>query len=176
MTTRSITKGKLIDYLKEIHGSTFISVVTNTEPTMRKTGNKYAGRIRKVNKVSGRVNFQYEEGVRRRLEKAGKNPDDFVGGTSWHEPVKVEGKMTPLCKHKTKDDYYLRFALENAGTPTYIDENGNEVAESELSPFFPEKKSYANQGLDDEDTLKILTYGLDSIESIQIKGETLVVS
>lgn len=171
-----MTRQQLADYLFGIQGSSFIGMTVETEPTMRKTGNPYAGRVRKINRVNGLVNFYYEEGVLRRLEKAGKSPDDYKKGESWHEPVlNAEGKLTPLCRHKTKGTEYLRFQLTKAETPTYLDQNDQEVPVEVLEPFMPEKRAYSNQGLDEGEELKILTYSLDSIRRISVKGEDIEV-
>lgn len=172
LTTRSITKNKLVEMLKGVHGSTFVGLVTRTDPKMRVTNNPYKDLgIKKVRHISGIVNFKYEDGVNRRLEKEGKEAD-FVAKDNWHEPVIVDGKLTPLCKHKTKDDYYIRISERNSKS-FFVDSKGNEVAKSLLDPWLPKVSSYNGQGLDNP--LEFKTLGLDSIESIQINNETLIV-
>jgi hypothetical protein len=169
-----MTRNELVDYLKNITGSTFIGVTVNTIPKMRKTNNPFFNRINKRNTIGGIVNFHYDEGVLRRLEKEGKSPDDFKRGTSWHEPILNNNRLTPLCKHKDRDEYYLRLQLTTIGDPKYLDIKTNtEVDKQTISDFLSEQSSYSNQGLDSP--LKILTYSINSIDRISIKGEEILV-
>lgn len=179
-TTRSkiLTIFQLQTLLQDIKGACFLSFVAETVPTMKKTGNPHMDRgIKKVARVHGLINFQYEDGVLRRLEKEGKQSSDFQRGTSWHEPVfREDGTMTPFAQHKNPEKRnlsYLRFMKRGRIEAVYEDEFGNEVNENELKPWL-RKSRYGNQGLDDP--LEILVYGLDKIREITIKGQTYVIA
>ncbi len=159
-------------YLMGIKGSQFVSIIANTEPRMRKTNNPYIGRVRKIARVNGIVNFHYDEGVLRRLEKEGKSAEDFRKGESWHEPVVTEnGSLTPFCRHKTSGELYLRLMLNNL-TSEYIDVvNNHTVDEKDIAPFLV-KNGYDNQGLDQP--LRFLTYKMDSIKVVSANGKTFL--
>jgi len=168
-----ISQKQLIDMLSETKGATIITIVAKTEPKMKKTGNPYYDKVRKISRVNGIVNFHYDEGVKRRLEKEGKNISDFRQGESWHEPVIMNDKLTPFCRHKKNGNMYLRFMeLKRIGTQ-YQDIAGNVIDENKIKPFLYERTSYENQGLDTP--LKFLVYGLDSIMYIMIDGNTYLV-
>lgn len=170
--SESVTIDDMVTKLFDVKGSQFVSIVTETVPKMRKTGNPYAETAVKVNKYRGIVNFHYDEGVLRRLAKEGKSPDDFKRGESWHEPVLHDGKLTPFCRHKKTDKLYLRFMYQGADEPTYFNrETGLQIPTDALAPFLPEREAYGNQGLDDP--LKFLVFGLDSILAINVAGESL---
>ncbi len=168
-------------------GSTFISVVLCAQPKMRKfhrtekdisgkkLPNPYYGDLLKVNKHTGIVNFQYEEGVRRRLIKEGKDPDDFVRGESWHKPLIIEGKLTPFCIHKQTGVPHLRFMLRDSGKAEFFTiENHRPVIKDDVVEYLVDNDdAYANQELDDP--LRIITPAMHSIQSVAFGGETLTI-
>lgn len=162
-----ISKQELIDLLLEIRGATFVTFTARTQADAKK--NPW-GEIWKTATVNGLLNFYYEEGVRRRLEKEGKDPEIFKQGGSWHEPVILNGYLTPLCRHKKEHDrLYLRFmVVRRLGDPTYADPAGNPLDVADVAEFLRSKPAYQNQGL--EDPLEFLVYGLDSIQTITIGG------
>lgn len=160
LTTEQIENG-----LGSITGSRIIGLTTVTEPKMRKTNNPYIGKVFKVSKYGAVVNFHYDAGVLRRLEKEGKSADDFKKGESWHEPVLTQdGKLTPFCQHKKTGEKYLRVQRLN-GHSRYVDEKGRFFAKSKIEPFLQESSSYANQGLDNP--LVFLTLKLSNVVSVR---------
>jgi hypothetical protein len=169
-----ISEADLVALLSSLRGSKFLTITSRTDARLKKTGNPY-GTVYKVSKVNICVNFQYEAGVRRRLEKEGKNPDDFVRGESWHTAVKSEdGFLTPLCSHKQTGAVYLRCQrLATIGEPVYFTQDGVEVTREEIAEWLPKQSEYANQGL--EAPLIFLTYALSSIVEVVAEGETYTV-
>lgn len=167
---KKISQQELIVQLSQVVGSHFISVVTETELSkMRKTNNPWYGNVIKRSVQSGLVNFQYDEGVRRRLEKEGKDPSSFESGTSWHEPVKIGNHLTPFCKHKQTGDLYLRFQLHNSDSEYFNKTTGDPIDKDTIAPFLYDSKSYSNQGLDKP--LMIITPKLSSIKEIKFGGQ-----
>jgi hypothetical protein len=167
---QSITRERLFDMLSVLKGATIITFVAKTEPKMRKTGNPFVGNVWKWAKVNGILNFHYDKAVLKRLEKEGKSADEFKQGSSWHEPVMVDNKLTPFCKHKTNGKFYLRFMLKGAIESEYRQNDGTPIDFKDIEKFIPEKSDYANQGTDDP--IIFLTYGLESIQQITMNGET----
>jgi hypothetical protein len=170
----TINQTKLIEIMSNIKGANTISFVARTLPKVLKKsrvdkGENTYGQIAKVSQVQGMVNFQYEAGVLRRLEKEGKSPEEYTRGESWHEAVTIDGRLTPFCKHKENGEYYLRFMFISRGKTAYFDQNNVEITEEEAAPFLPKPSEYANQGLDNP--LIFLTYKLDSITEITMNGE-----
>ncbi len=182
---KKLTVTGLWAVLHGIQGSTMVGFTAETEPTMNMYGpkigsiggptykerNPFYGILIKRAELNGLVNFQYDEGVLRRIEKEGKSPDEFRRGESWHEPVLTpDGKLTPLCRHKKDQSYYLRFMLLKANEPTFLRKSNRAVVPTgDVKPWLPNRKPYENQGLDEP--LKILTYSLNNIRSLKIKGE-----
>jgi hypothetical protein len=169
----TLSQEQLIGELCQLKGAAFISLVYDAPPSkMRKTGNPYAGNCRKISNVNGMVNFNYDEGVLRRLEKEGKSPDDFKQGTSWHTPFLIDGRLTPICKHKTTNQPYLRFMFLKSVSCEYRTLDGTPIDEKKIQPFLPEKSGYENQGLSEENILIFLTYSLENIRQITFGGQT----
>ena len=163
----------LFNILCQLKGANFITLVAETEPKMRKTGNPYANDIIKTAKINGQINFHYDKAVLNRLAKEGKDESSFRQGESWHQPViRPDGTLTPFCQHKTKGSYYLRFRLLGRIDATFATKDGRPVNETEIDAFL-QKSDYSNQGCDDP--IIFLTYGLDSIKQMTINGVTYMV-
>jgi len=160
------------DLLADQKGATFISMQTNTEPKMRKRGNPYAGRVRKVTEIAGQINFWYDPAVVRQLEKEGKDESEFRRGESWHEPiVREDGTLTPFARHKKDASRkYLRFRSLNVQSVRFVLDDGTEVSREALEPWLQKSSDYANQGTDDP--VRFVVYGLDKIERLTMNGVT----
>ena len=160
-----------VEILENKRGATFIGFVAETEPKMRKTGNPYAGRVKKVAHVSGQINFHYDKAVLAQLAKEGKDASCFFAGESWHEPViRDDGTLTPFCRHKTNGKMYLRFRSLAVSEVRYVTDSGEEVAKEALEPFLTPASEYKNQGTDKP--IRFLTYGLDTIKELTVDGQT----
>lgn len=176
-----VTRDQLVARLAAIKGATVVTITARTDTKAKakdadKTPNPFPRPITKLSRVNGMVNFHYDAGVLRRLEKEGKSSDEFRPGSSWHEPVTIDGSLTPLCVHKDdRSKVYVRFMLvQRLGEPTYTDANGQTVDLVALAPFLPEKSSYANQGLDEP--LVFLTYSIDNVVDLTVDKEKFVLS
>ena len=165
-------KKNIVETLDAMRGATFVTVVTNTEPRMRKTNNPFYGKLRKVARYNGQVNFQYDGAVERQLVKEGKSLDEFRRGESWHVPViRDDGTLTPFCQHKGNGSRYLRFRLLNVIDSRFEMSDGTPVDESKVKEFLQTGNNYANQGTDDP--VKIITVALDNVESLTANGENI---
>jgi hypothetical protein len=165
-------KDNIVNELDKMRGATFVTVVVNTEPRMRKTGNPFYGKIRKISRYNGQVNFQYDGAVERQLAKEGKSVDDFRRGESWHVPViREDGTLTPFCQHKSNGTKYLRFRMLNVIESKYVMSDGSPVDESEVREYLQQGNNYANQGTDNP--VKIITVALDNVESLTANGKQI---
>jgi len=175
-----VSEKRMIDMLSDIRGAEFITFIARTEPKMRKTGNPFTGRVVKVAKVNGQINFSYERAVLKQLEKEGKSPADFQQGESWHEAVvRNDGTLTPFCKHKTNGSLYLRFRLIGSIESEYRWANSDTPLTSaevdQLKPFIV-VSTYSNQGIENPDNVvKFLTYGFSSIKVLTMNKETFII-
>lgn len=166
-----IPKNRLYQVLVEPKGATFVTLTALTDARAKKTNNPF-GKINKLTKLNCMVNFNYDEGVRRRLLAEGKDPETFQPGSSWHEPVFDQGRLTPICKHKQEGSLYLRVAiLKVLEAPRYFTQDGKEIDREKIKEFLPAPSTYDNQGL--EEPLRFACYKLDSIKELIINGEKI---
>jgi len=170
-----ITTKKLIELLMEQKGATFVTFThrANMSKTnkMRKGNNPHFGNCFKTQSVNGMINFHYDKGVLRRLEKEGKSPENFKKGKSWHEPVlRTDNTLTPFARHK-KDPrrIYVRFMYLATVKSYYHTAQGSRIATDKITPFLPSKNSYKNQGL--EKPLIFNTWGIDDIIAITLDNQ-----
>lgn len=107
-------------------GSAPITFIAHTMPRMRKTANPHFDAV-KIAKTNGMVNFHYDSGVTRRLEKEGKDESEFKRGGSYHVPVlSNDGKLTPLCIHKEDAASVVGWATPDGQRP--MQDNGKPKA------------------------------------------------
>lgn len=169
----AITHAELIQKLLDLKGANPITFTAKTDSRSKIKNNPWLRPIWKINRVNGLVNFHYDQGVLRRLDKEGKSPDDFRRGTSWHEPVILNGRLTPLCtsKNPANSNVYVRFMfVQRIGDPRYTDAKGCSLTYEQVKPFLPNPSSYENQGLDKP--LIFLTYDIANLLSVTVGGES----
>lgn len=152
---------EVVDVLSRINGCTFASVdsVTMPDKVVRKVTTAARVILFTNQKTSG-----YDNMVRRRLEQAGKNPDDFsLSDLPWGE--RVPG--TPLIQHK--GEYYLQCILLHEGVSEYYLGTGTIPVDPR---YLALKERRSNQGL--VPPVIVNTYKLDSITAIRVLGEEYV--
>lgn len=152
----------LQNLLDKIEGCTFATLDTVTIPspgiTKRTTGERV---ILFTNKhCSG-----YENMVKRRLQEAGKNPDNFVLGDL---PWGVRVPNSPLIENKGK--FYLQCIRLADGQSRYF--IGNREVKDPSGLMLRGRRT--NQGLPKDDEVEVCCYRLDHIDRIVLMGDELV--
>lgn len=122
----------LPNVVKDIRGSTFVGIDTDTEPEMRKTGNPFVGRVRKCCSMVVQLNASDSK----KLEAVDPS---YVPAKVYHEAViRPDGTVTPLSVHKTEGTLYLRaHPLSVQSVRYYVD--GVEIDKAVLEPFLKTK-------------------------------------
>jgi hypothetical protein len=144
-----------------IEGCTFATIDSETKPTAGircvTTGERVILFTNK--KVSG-----YEQMVRRRLEAAGKNPDNFVlSDLPWGERI----PNTPFITHNGR--HYLQCIVLAPGDSRFF------IGDTEVNPDdLGLGKRSLNQGLSNADAVVVHTYAIENITAIRAAGEDLV--
>jgi len=176
---KMISTTELIALLMYERGANIISFVHTSNMSdkgkMRKTGNPYHGNLYKDQQVNGMINFFYEEGVQRRVEKeakaTGEEPVDFKVGRSYHEPIfRTDGTLTPFARHK-KDPrrIFLRLMLNNSTNVRYHTAKGQKIDTDAVKPFISKPSDYKNQGL--EKPLIFQVWKVEGIKTMTINGQ-----
>lgn len=142
----------------------FVTLETETEVKMRKTGNPFVGAV-KVTRRNGLVNVNHEARVNRRMAEAGVEANYEAGETWYLHETTNDGKVTPLCfSKKNPDQKYLQFFPHRTKGTKYV-LNGRELTEEEVTKmkaFIPEK---------DWGDFKqpVITLKMDSIRAIKFR-------
>lgn len=168
-----ITRNELQAMLAAERGATFIGLSYRSQSGL-KAAAKREGAY-KLGNGSFQVNFQYDGAVRRQAEREGIDPDEFVGGSSWHEAVvREDGTLTPFSAHKDSGKLYLRVRRTSGEPSRYFDGNGNRVeAEAVMTPSAL-KGGYGNQP--SEKKIMVQTIGFDSVVGATINGTVYTVA
>jgi len=178
---KMISTDDLVKMLMLEKGATIISFTHCT--TMSKSGkmvqkdrktknaNPYWGDCFKTQDANGMINFHYDKGVLRRLEKEGKTADDFKQGESWHMPIlRPDGSLTPFCCKKSDPrQIYIRFMLNASNNVRYHTANGKKIETESVKPYLAKRSDYANQGL--EKPLIFQVWGIDDVKFITINKQ-----
>jgi hypothetical protein len=109
----------------------------------------------------------YENMVKRRMEKEGKNPEEFsVGSRAWGTRV----GNSPFIEHN--DKYYLEVFFISPGK-TYYTVDGKET-DKDLIEGLPESKPASEESQGGiEDKVIIRTFSVDSIQRIRMKNQEI---
>lgn len=161
------------ELLAKINGCTFASMDTVTPvPLKGGKGNPFQGRVHMV-QTGGRVMLftnkksnGYENMVKRRLEKEGKDPESFhLGNLPWG--TRVEG--SPIILHN--DTYYIQVILFDPGTITYTLDGVMYPAEKIEGLPDPVKTS-KSQGIDNG--VVVWTIKLENIKALRLFKEEVL--
>ena len=161
---------KLETILSTVNGATFISMDTTTTPTL--TGGKsnpMQGRVRKHNTGANIMVFQnknshgYDNMVKRRLEKEGKNPELFkLSPRKWGKRV----PNLPIVEHKGAQ--YLEVIFLAAGRTIYT-LDGQPIDRDSIEGLKDSQPEGSQGGLHDK--VIIRTFKLDSIDRLKVGGQ-----
>lgn len=163
---KSITEQALAEMLASIRGATFATIITETDPRLRKTGNTL-GPVRKVSRVNVCIGFQYSNSVKRQQAREGREVEFEAQPRKWG--MRIPGTVL-VCHNGT---LYLETKVERTLGHRYIDANGTEIPEEKVAPFLP-ARSASRQEVDRE--VIVRDYKLSSIVGIRVGGEDYLVS
>ena len=150
-------------------GAQIVTLVTHTAPNMRKTNNPFYGRVIKVSKVNGVVNFNYANSVeRQRLREDHPEPEFTPEPRAWG----VHIPHTPFIEHK--GETYLEMKVERSvEAPEYFIDG--EPANAEQVAAMKEFITKGKQALTQETEKEVIVrdYKVSNLRAIKIGGELL---
>lgn len=163
---KAINHTTLLSLLAQVKGATFATIIAETVPKLKKTGNTL-GHVRKVSRVNVCLGFQYENAVNRQLGREDQEADFQAAPRQWGT------KVTPMIVEH-KDKFYIETKVEKSLDSQYIDEDGKEIPFALVEPFLPAKRKSTRQGTDKE--ILVRDYSLDSLKTIAFGGETYLMN
>lgn len=161
--------------ISDIKGSTFVGI--DTETVVKLKGgkkNEMQGRVTKVTEGANTMIFSemagsgYENMVKRRMVKEGKDPETFtVKPRAWGTRV----EKSPFIEHKGK--HYIECIFMASGKSHYL-LDGVPIDAEEIEGL-PEKRVETEESQGGvEDKVIIRTFALDSIKKIRINGTEII--
>lgn len=169
-TVKIQDKQEMVGFIRSIGTECcFVSMLTETEVKMRKTGNPFVGAV-KVSQRNGLLNVNYVESVKRKLAEQTGTPlkdVDYAAGSTWYKHTETEeGKPLPLCVHqKDESRFYLQyFPHRTIGDNKYF-LNGRELTPAEVTEmkkFIPPDNRVEYKPL-------VITLAIDSIRSLRAR-------
>jgi hypothetical protein len=163
----TLSKSELVENLLQVRGAKFTTIVSETDPRLKKTDNPYYG-TKKIARVNGCINWIYQNAVNNQRMREGQ-PSDSDGTVEFFTPEprrwgsRIHG--TPLVEHK--GHYYLELKVQRSLGYEY--RLGAEVIDpSEIEPFIPKKTEGARQKLAKPVILR--DYSIISIRQITMDG------
>lgn len=158
------------EFTKNVSRGTFgISLITLTEPKMRKTNNPYFGRVHKASYMTNvALGYDYENSVNNRLDKKGLDADfqaEKPKGKSWAEYPYI------LQADKDASVKYLRCTMRaNTKAKSIYILDGKVVTDDntllEIKSFIQKSSTSKKQteiGLEDNEQVIVRDYKLDGI-------------
>ncbi len=168
----TMTKADLVSTLLTRKGAFFATIVAETDPRMKKTGNPYVGAM-KLSRVNGLFNWIYGNAVNRQRVRENQ-PLDPAGEVEYFEPHarkwgnrlrRPDGTVTPLVEHKGQ--HYIEVKVERSlGYEYRLD--GTTLDPKAVEAFLPERKEGARQEVDNPVILR--DYAIESIRQITLDG------
>lgn len=155
---KTITKNELVELLKQVRGTTFVSISSEVTPQLKGGKSCPLQGVVKKSESNCTIGFKWQNSVNNQLEREGEEPDFIAEPRKWG--VRLTG--TPLVKHK--DSYYLETKVEKSHAEYFMD--GKEIDKEEIKPYLRDTSSIT------EKPLYIRDYSIDSIKSIRINGES----
>lgn len=157
--------------LATIKGCTFASLEAHSMPVLKGgKKNPLQGRVIEISEgvrvilFTNKKSNGYENMVRRRLLKEGKDAESFeLGKLPWGTRI----PETPLIEHNGK--YYIQTVLLSPGEKKYYVDHVETPRED--IPGLPEDKSHKYQGLEQEHAVKVRTFSLENIHTLRMMGE-----
>jgi len=158
---------------ENVNGATFISIDTSTDvKLLGGKKNLLQGRVRKITTGASVMVFQnkttnaYENMVKRRLEKEGKNPGNFeLGPRAWGTRL----PNMPFVEHK--GEYYLEVIFLSRGK-THYEVDGVITPTNQIEGLNLNNEEGRQGGLDDK--VIVRTFKVSSLTKVNVNHQEFV--
>ena len=159
--------GELKAALMQRKGTSFVTIVAEPDPKLRKRGNPYSGRVVKRSRVNGAIGWIYDSGVNRQRIREGLEPDFESFPRKWGQRI----KGTPFVEHKGRT--YLELKVERALSTEYL-LDGEVIDKSVIEEWLPKRKAEGERQ-QVENPVILRDYDLANIKAITFDGITIAV-
>lgn len=169
----------IIEAVSKMNKGTFgIEIVTETEPTMRKTNNPFLGRVKKITTYTNAIlGVDYQNCVNNRLERNGCEANYIA------DAPKGKKHYNAFFYQSLTDEgtFYLKIGMyKNTKTASRFVIDGHDATSEEvalLQTFIPAKNTtcqkQADAGLDTSEQYSIVTPKANNVLSVKL-GERII--
>ena len=176
MVQKKINTAELQNVIASIPGHRFVTITTETECRMNKTGNPYFGKVTKRTTANVSIGGDYQNTVNNRRAKEGNDADFVASERSWGQ--KIDNKF--VCKVEKNGDVKQYVALGYKSEPSsveyFLNTTGEVISKETIKDFFVAKKSSAeHQGLSDENEVIYRNVKLGNIKELKYEGYHYIV-
>lgn len=155
---KTLTRQELVNKINSVTGTTFVTVETETIPSVKKGSPVLIKRSR----VNGLIGGNYTNSVNYQRIREESEPNFVAAKRVWGENVNS-------FLVKLKDKFYLKLKVEKCETPEYFS-NGVRIDNTVAQTFLSKKSESSRQELDKN--VIIRNYTVDNIRKITMCGES----
>ena len=158
--------------IQNLRGAGFVTIQTQTEPDLTAEGKALFGKVVKLARVNGVINWQYQKAVNRQREREGKTPDFKALERKWGKRLNGLPFVVHYAAPRRKGDafeprMYLEMKVEKSLGHEYYDEQGHWLPKDKVAEYLrPNGKS--RQEVDKEIVLR--DYNVQNITGMKING------
>lgn len=161
---------ELVEVLKQVEKSTFVSLTTETEVRMNKTGNPFYGQVKKLSTCNYLMGNDYETRVNSNEQKEGLEGN--------FESLKPSGKhhvsKCVLIDDKTESVHYLMVERFDEIQPKVEYKfNGNPIDKMLFQDFLVKTSTSSRQ--EQERKVMVITPKVESIKEMSLNGVHYIV-
>jgi len=170
----TISTVELEKFFRGVSRPTIVTLLTVTEPALRKADNPYFGRVHKFTRVNGVVGFSYQNSVnnQRQREASPDTIEEAEAVPTFHALPRKWGQRiqgTALVEHK--DSVYVEVKVEKIVDHFYT-VDGKLVGEKqfdEIESFLQKKSPSARQEVEREVVLR--DYKIENVKAVRVAGK-----
>ena len=156
---QKISTVELVTALRQNKGCEIATIITNTEPTMRKTGNPFVG-LRKISEMNCMIGFDYQSCVNRQRTREEIEAEFIAQPRKWGQRVD-----TKTVEHK--GETYLSILPQRCLSTVY--KLGDRIIDkAELSPWLNEPSHSETQGTEKEVVYRDVK--ITNVKQIKFRG------
>lgn len=158
-----ITRNRLIERLRETVGAMPVTIIAETLPKLKK--NPF-GKVRKISRVNGFINWHYANSVNNQRAREGNDEQFIAKPRKWGN----REENSPLVEHHGA--LYLEMKVERSLSHEYRNDFGT-LTDEIIKPFLYEKPDSGRQEV--EKTVILRDYKIDNIVGISMNKEEFVI-
>lgn len=165
---------ELEKFFRNVPRPLIVTLLTCTEPNLRKTNNPYFGRVQKYSRVNGVVGFNYERAVnsQRQREADPQTVEEAEAVPTFHALPRKWGQRiwgTALVEHK--DNLYVEIKVERKIEHFYVVDGklADDKQFAEIESFLQKKLPNVRQEVERE--VELRDYKLENVRAVRVAGK-----